>query len=205
MKKLKGTVSLTVVLAICIMLFMTGCRGKNLDVSRSTVYVAKDASVVSVDIEDFAEDYYSEEELNDYISGIIDSYTENYGDTVKLDSIKVEDSVATVKISYDTVNDYVKLNGLSLFSGTVSEAKADGYSFDGSFYDVSDMSTVTYSPDSEDYVVVAKCVGDILVDGTIKYVSVVDEGQLVVSDKKDSAGYDGENLLEKTFIVIYNR
>ena len=57
---------------------LCGC-GNKLDVEESTVYVQKNGSVISTDIEDFSADYYDEDELKDYIGDEISSYTSENG------------------------------------------------------------------------------------------------------------------------------
>ncbi|MCR5467686.1 MAG: hypothetical protein K6F37_01885 [Lachnospiraceae bacterium] len=195
----------------CVLLVagMTGCGKKNLDVSRSTVYVDKNGKVTSVDIADFNESYYSEDELNSYIEELVSDYTSSYGETVKVTEVSVDEetSVAKVVMTYDDASDYVQLNGLVLYEGTVGDAKDAGYSFEADYYDVSGTEAVeeSYSPADEDLVVVSKGGSDVMVDGTIKYVSVLDGASLVLSDSKDTVGYDGEDISEKTMIVIYKR
>ncbi len=208
MKKMKKPVNaILLLLAFTLTATIMGCGKKYSDVARSTVYVEKNGSVVSVDIEDFSMDYYSEDELDSYIKEMVDTYTSTYGESIELKDISVEDDKAKVVINYDSLDDYARLNNVSLFQGTVSDAKTSGYSFTDDFYSVSgaEPEIAEYTPDGNDLCIITKAGSDVMVDGNIKYVSALADASLYVSGDKDACGYDGENLLEKTMIVIYTR
>lgn len=173
MKKKIGLI-LTVMLGLGL---LSGC-GNKLDVEESTVYVDKDGSVISADLEDFEADYYSEEELKNYINETIDSYTtENGKKSVSLSDFSVKDSVAKLTMKYKTSNDYTNFNGIELFSGTVVKAMAAGYDFNVDFVSVEDgVVTGTASKDevidNDDYkVAIIKANTNVKVDGKIVYVS----------------------------------
>ncbi len=156
---------------------LAGC-GSKLDVEESTVYVDKDGSVISVDIESFEKDYYDESELKDYVKEEVEDYTsENGKKSVSLEDVSVDDSTATLKLKYASADDYTNFNGIELYTGTVVKAMAAGYDFNVDFVSVRDGSvTGTATRDeileNDDYkVAIIKANTDVKVDGTILYVS----------------------------------
>lgn len=173
MKK-KTAIIFSMLLSFCL---LTGC-GSKLEVEESTVYVDKDGSVISIDMESFEKDYYDEAELKDYIEEEIGTYTsENGKKSVRLEDVTVEDSAATLKLKYASAEDYTKFNGIELYTGTVVKALAEGYDFNVDFAAVKD-GTVTGSATREeilandDYkIAIIKSNTNVLVEGTILYVS----------------------------------
>ena len=49
---------------------LAGC-GKSLDADTDTVYVQKNGTVLSVDVETLDKDYYDETELKDYVTDVL--------------------------------------------------------------------------------------------------------------------------------------
>ncbi len=173
MKK-KAAIIFSVILLIGL---AAGC-GNKLDVEESTVYVDKKGSVISVDVESFEKDYYDEAELKSYIEEEIENYTsENGKKSVHLEDVAVEDSTATLKLKYASAEDYAKFNGIELYTGTVVKAMAEGYDFNVDFAAVKDGAvTGSVTKDevigNDDYkVAIIKANTDVVVDGTIVYVS----------------------------------
>lgn len=158
---------------LCIM-GLTGC-GNDYHADESTVFVEKKGTVVTTDVENFPEDTYNKEELEEYINGIISEYNQENGDkSVVLDSLTVEEGVAEMIISYATGEDYAKFTEKTFYSGSVAEALAAGYTFEGDFIDVSNGKTCSKESVTEDGTLkVAVIQGEtaIQVNGTIVYYS----------------------------------
>lgn len=57
---------------------LAGC-GKSLDADTDTVYVQKNGTVLSVDVETLDKDYYDETELKDYVTDAVSTYTGEHG------------------------------------------------------------------------------------------------------------------------------
>lgn len=172
--KRKAAIIFSMVLSLSL---LVGC-GNKLEVEESTVYVDKDGSVISVDIESFEKDYYDEKELKEYIDEEIDAYTsENGKKSVKLQDVSVEDSVATLKLEYETATDYTNFNGIELYTGTVVKAMAAGYDFNVDFVSVEDGVVLgTADRDkilqNDDYkVAIIKANTNVQVEGEILFVS----------------------------------
>ena len=54
---------------------LAGC-GKSLDADTDTVYVQKNGTVLSVDVETLDKDYYDETELKDYVTDAVSTWKE---------------------------------------------------------------------------------------------------------------------------------
>ena len=150
---------------VCLLMagLLTGC-GKSLEADRDTVYVQKKGTVVSAAIADFDKDYY-------------DDYQEEHGKkSVSVDEFSVEEGVAKLLIQYAGCEEYEDFNGVTLFSGTIPQALAEGYGFDEEFTEIADgkaagtvdSKTIT---DLDAKVIVLSEKVDVKVDGTIQYVS----------------------------------
>lgn len=163
---------------VCLALagLLTGC-GKSLEADRDTVYVQKKGTVVSAAIADFDKDYYDEEELKKYIDERVEDYQGEHGKkSVSVEEFSVEEGIAKLLIKYAGCEDYEDFNGVTLFSGTIPQALAEGYGFDGEFTEIedgkaagtADSKTVT---DLDAKVIILSEKVDVKVDGTIQYVS----------------------------------
>ncbi|EOS24052.1 hypothetical protein C806_02492 [Lachnospiraceae bacterium 3-1] len=187
----------------------TGC-GKSLDADRDTVYVQKKGTVVSAAIADFDKDYYDEEELKTYIDERVEDYQGEYGkDSVSIDEFSVEEGVAKLMIKYKSCEEYQNFNEVTLFSGTVPQALAEGYDFDTEFTEIKDgkaAGTIGKDEitDTDAKVIILSEKVDVKVDGTIQYVS----SQYTTMKAKDTVSIqlpeevaDGEEL--SLVYVIY--
>ena len=162
----------------CLMIagLLTGC-GKSLDADRDTVYVQKKGTVVSAAIADFDKDYYDEEELNAYIDERVENYQNEHGkDSVSIDEFSVEEGIAKLMIKYKGCEEYEDFNEVTLFSGTVPQALAEGFDFDAEFTEIEDgkaAGTVGKEQvtDTDAKVIILSEKVDVKVDGTIQYVS----------------------------------
>lgn len=104
-----------------------------------TVYVQKNGTVLSVDVETLDKDYYDETELKDYVTDAVSTYTGEHGKSaVKLENLSVKDGTATLKMKYKTPEDYTGFNGIELYEGKVVKALAAGYDFKTDFVSVED-------------------------------------------------------------------
>lgn len=167
---------LTIILCIGM---LAGC-GSRLSVDESTVFVQKDGSIVSVDVEEFDSASYDEQGLRDYVEQTVAEFNDQNGaNQVKLKQLSVKDGKAELSLEYATAADYRKLNGIDFFAGTLAEALAAGYSFDADFASVKDGAPVVscaageFINDSSYKVVIIKGNTNVQVKGKIAYVSTV--------------------------------
>lgn len=184
---------------------LTGC-GKTVDSATSMVYVDKKGAVVSIDVEELDQTYYDETELKSYVNEAVEDYTkENGKNTVKADSITVEDKMAKLTMKYKTPEDYAAFNGIEMYQGKVVKALAAGYDFNMDFVSVADGKvTGTASREdiyaADDYkVVIIKANTDVHVDGDICYVSSENVKLTGSNSVSIREGYDlgmTENVME---------
>lgn len=174
---MKKFMCLALVFVLCTGMF-AGC-GANYAADESTVFVLKDGGIVSTDVEEFDESAYDEDGLKTYAKETIDDYnTANGEGRVKLKDLSVKDKKATIILSYASAMDYQKFNGIELFAGSVAEALAAGYDFDGEFATVTDEGGVmlcdadAYLNDAEYKVVVIRGNLNVHVPGNIVCFSV---------------------------------
>lgn len=155
---------------------LLGC-GKSLEADRDTVYVQKKGSVTSAAIADFDKDYYDEEELKKYVDERVADYQEQHGeDSVSIDKFSVEEGVAKLYINYKGYEEYQDFNEVTLFSGTVPQALAEGFDFNTEFTEIKGgeaAGTVSKDKitDTDAKVIILSEKVDVKVDGTIQYVS----------------------------------
>jgi hypothetical protein len=156
---------------------LSGC-GDTYEATESTVFVEKDGTILSTDIEAFDPSSYDESGLQTYVEETIREYTEEHGkDSVKLKDLSFADGKATLSIEYASVKDYSEFNEIEMFTGSVAEALAAGYTFDGEYYEFQNgnqsLCDASAFLNTDGYkVVIIKANTDVHVSGKIKYASV---------------------------------
>ncbi|TGY91476.1 hypothetical protein E5329_20845 [Petralouisia muris] len=172
---MKKFISISLVILVLAGL-LTGC-GKSLEADRDTVYIQKKGNVVSAAIADFDKDYYDDEELKNYIDERVAEYQEEHGKgSVSIDEFSVEDGVARLFIKYDSCEEYQNFNEVTLFSGTIPQALAEGYNFEEEFTEIENGEAAGSADrdaiaDLDAKVIILSEKVDVKVDGTIQYVS----------------------------------
>ena len=183
---------------------LTGC-GKSLEADRDTVYVQKKGTVTSAAISDFDKDYYDEEELKKYVDERVADYQEQHGeDSVSIDKFSVEEGVAKLYINYKGYEEYQDFNEVTLFSGTVPQALAEGFDFNTEFTEIKGgeaAGTVSKDKitDTDAKVININKKVDVKVDGTILYVS----GENTSVKGKDTASMAGDEERSEEADVTY--
>lgn len=102
------------VIATCGLL--AGC-GTDYYTKDSTVFVAKNGSVVSTDVEDFDTAAYKQDDLQSYVDKSIDDYNKKNDGSIKLKKLTVEKKKASLTMSYASTDEYTDFNGTKLFQG----------------------------------------------------------------------------------------
>ena len=124
MKRRTAGLMMAVVLAVTA---LAGCGGKvKFEPQASSIFVRKDGTVVSADIEDFVGNNYSEAELKTYVEDAVKEYNSEHGAAaeayvdeedeeaslpVKIDSLTVEEGVASLLLGYEGCSDYLEFTG----------------------------------------------------------------------------------------------
>lgn len=201
--------------ALCIIAaasMATAC-GTSFKADESTVYITKEGNVIGADIEDFNEDYYDEEELKAYITESVEKYVESNGNgSIELEKFQIESSkeggvTAQLYLNYATYIDYALFNDVTLFAGTVPQARQEGYLFEQGFQKVEDGSLAGSTDvqelleDEETKVAIIGEETAIKVDGTIQCVS---DGNVEVSGKDMArVHYDVEDMEAQPAYILY--
>ena len=118
---------------LAVLLLFCGC-GESYDAKESTVFVSRDGSVTEVSVERMDESYYSETELETFITEAIEAFDESTGE-VKQTGYELNDGVAKLTLNYTDWKTYTEFNRRILYVGTVVKAQAEGFTFDVSFLD----------------------------------------------------------------------
>lgn len=189
-----AVVGATVVLCMGL---LSGC-GTDYNTTEDTVFLLKNGKVVSTDVEDFDLDTYDKDEFETYVNDAVEEYNAEHGDgAVEKKKLRIEEGIAVLTLEYASVEDYVNFSGTELFTGSVAESLAAGYTFDDEFAAI-DKKQVT-ACDSDDILaqdglkvaVIKGCV-NVNVAGKIVYASTQNT-KLV--DKNTLGFAAGSNLL----------
>lgn len=204
---------LCAVLCLAVAASITAGCGASFEADESTVYITKQGNVIGADIEDFNEEYYDEEELQQYITDSIQGYVEANGDgSLELDRFETESSekdgvTAHLYLNYATYIDYALFNDVTMFAGTVEQARQEGYTFDQSFQKAEDGALTGTADvqealgDENTKVVVIGEETAVRVDGEILYVS---DGNADLTGKNTvQAHYDIENEDAQPVYILY--
>ncbi len=185
---------------------LAGC-GK-LDVTRDTVYIQKNGKVTAASVDKLDKDYYSAEELEEYVNQTVAEYTAANDDkSLKVELFEAEEGNVKLNLKYASVQDYVSFNGTELFSGTVADAKSAGYDFDTSFSSVeegavtSEADAATILSEGENKIVITNEPVDVKIDGTVLYIS--SEGTSMVDKSTVSIAEPAENQVLGLNYIIY--
>ena len=177
--------------------------GKSLEADRDTVYIQKKGSIIGAAIADFDKDYYDEEELKAFAEERVQEYQEEHGkNSVTIDKFSVEEGTAKLYMKYAGYEDYQEFNEVTLFSGTVPQALAAGFTFDTDFTKIKDGKAAgsvenTEVVDTDYKVVVLSEKVEVKVDGSVQYMSsdyTSLKGKDTVTVKVPEEAGDGEEL-----------
>lgn len=198
-------------------ILLTACGSA--DVTRSTVELKKNGKIVEYTIEDFGESYYDAEELKSYIQSEVDAYLDENEGSIKISKSEVEEQTAYLTMQYGNVDTFSDFNGIDCFSGSILQAQSAGYDFNTDFIDVSsdasdsdtegsveeaEIETIVPSDvvlaDDELKVFIIKDDVDIIVPGTIVYVSA-DDSEVTATDHTVSV--NAEKDKDSLVYVLY--
>ncbi len=188
------------------MLVFQGCG--SLKVDSNTISLQKNGRITEAIVEDFSQDYYDEEELRSYIDSQVDAFSAEDGrGQVKTSGYKVEDGKVHLNVRYEDADTYGAFNGVEIFCGTVVQAQAEGYKFDTDFVTVEDgkangtADTQTVLGDDELKALIVRENTDIIVPGTIQYVSA--EGTQVTAKDTVTMEKKSDTSVAPLVYVIY--
>lgn len=192
-------------LCICLMLSVTGCKGrletlKVSEVKEETVLLRRDGSVQSGAYETFDKSYYKEDELKSFMKAEIEEYNQEHGeDKVKLTKLKIADNgskqVAKAIVTYQDVETFSQMNNIEAAQYTMEQA-VEANVFPEELTVAADGSRVGQDEvvKNKDYkVLVIQIKGDVLLPDTVKYYK---NAMLLSSNKVEATG-------EELAVIVY--
>ncbi len=125
------------VLVSCLLfIFLTGCSKEVQLRDGTNLQLEKEGGVTVTYIEEFPSDYYDVAELEAMNAEEVAEYNSKAGeDAVKVVSTTTDGSKVTLSMHFAEMEDYGNMNGVQVYSGTVSQAMAMGYDLSKTFTD----------------------------------------------------------------------
>ncbi len=169
----------------------------------NSISIFEDGSVQSVIVEDFTEEYYNVEELNQTIQDSITAFQKKSpSSVVMLESCEVIDTKVKVVLNYSDAEAYSKYNEEELFVGTILDAYEEGYDLNiiltGTDKDATKVSRRELLNMSENHIVIME---NVLQEGTLQincYDTILYAGDGVTPNGKKSADIapaDGNSVI----------
>lgn len=175
---------------------LSGC-GQNYETEHSTVFIRKDGTIVSTDVESFDVNTYDEDGLKRYVEDAVAAYNRSGDELIHIEKLTVAEGKATLVLNYASAEHYAAFNRIGLYTGQVSNALAAGYSFDAEFADVSSGSPTAcrvsdFIGSGYQVAIIGGTNIDVRVPGTIVYLST---RNTAYEDKNTVAIREGTHLL----------
>lgn len=206
------------VLAASMAVGLSACGSVKFEPTETSIFVTKDRQVVSAEIESFDNSAYAdspryqEADLQAFVEEAVIAYNETASglsyayaadakdakveDTlpVAIESLTVQDSVATPILDYETADDYLSFNGTAdtvpvkdLIIGTVKDGVDSGLDFSGMLNADGTAADVEELTASEKYMLVAVTGSTVMkVEGKVQYMSagvtLQDENTVVTTE-----------------------
>lgn len=206
------------VLAVSMALGLTACGSVKFEPTETSIFVTKDRQVVSAEIESFDNSAYAdspryqEADLKAFVEEAVTSYNQTASGfsyayaadakeakvegtlPVSIESLTVQDNVATLLLDYKTADDYLAFNGTAdtvpvkdLIIGTVKDGVDSGLDFSGMLNADGSAADVEKLTSSETYMLVAVTGTTVMkVEGDVKYMSagvtLKDENTVVTTE-----------------------
>lgn len=176
-------------LLICMLSVLAGCGGSV--PAESTIALDKKGKITDTIVEEFDKDFYDSEELQSEIESELAEYNKNFAaDHVTLKKFEVKDGTATLQLVFDGSEYYEDYMEMTLFTGTVAEARAEGYELTGELLGADGAQTSLDSLDGAQVLVLETDeTVQVQTPGTILAVSA--GGNVSVTGKKQAAVADG--------------
>jgi len=125
------------ILMTCLLfVFLTGCNDEVQLQNGTNLQLDAEGGVTVTYIEEFSSDYYDVAELEAMNAEEVAEYNSIAGEeAVTVISTVTDGSKVTLTMHFADVEDYGNMNGVPVYSGTVSQAIAMGYDLNKSFTD----------------------------------------------------------------------
>ena len=191
----------SIAIFLTVLLSLTGCGGIE-KAKESTVTVSDEGVVTEALIEEFLSEDYDEKELETSIRQMVDTYnTESGKDAVKIMKIQVKEGEAPALLQYESDEVYREFNQVDFFTGTVGQAKEEGFTFAETFQDTEGKEVALgIIPDSctDQQLIIIREPLNVLVPGKILYVS---NNMKILSSKEAKLEQDVEVSYENAQVT----
>ena len=191
----------SIAIFLTVLLSLTGCGGIE-KAKESTVTVSDEGVVTEALIEEFLSEDYDEKELETSIRKMVDTYnTESGKDAVKIMKIQVKEGEPTALLQYESDEVYREFNQVDFFTGTVGQAKEEGFTFAETFQDTEGKEVALgIIPDSctDQQLIIIREPLNVLVPGKILYVS---NNMKILSSKEAKLEQDVEVSYENAQVT----
>ena len=125
-----------VLISCLLFVFLTGCNEEITLQDGTNLQLDKEGGVTVTYIEEFPSDYYDVAELQAMNAEEVAEYNAKAGEeAVTVVSTVTDGSKITLAMHFADMEDYGDMNGLPVYSGTVSQAQAMGYDLNRIFTD----------------------------------------------------------------------
>ncbi|MBO8462339.1 MAG: hypothetical protein IAC13_00230 [Firmicutes bacterium] len=167
----------TVILLVTASL-LTACGNPINKMKANTVYINKEGKVESLSVEDFDKEYYSEDELKQFIDKEVTAQQKERGEgSISLKDFEVKEEKASLKLLYSNTDDYVAFTDTTLEQGDYTKSLLDNKKefMDLKWIEADTKKEVKEFPEEMEgmkYVVIEDPDGiQLLLDGTVMYYS----------------------------------
>ncbi len=186
----------TVILLVTASL-LTACGNPINKMKANTVYINKEGKVESLSVEDFDKEYYSEDELKQFIDKEVTAQQKERGEgSISLKDFEVKEEKASLKLLYSNTDDYVAFTDTTLEQGDYTKSLLDNKKefMDLKWIEADTKKEVKEFPEEMEgmkYVVIEDPDGiQLLLDGTVMYyssqVEFIDKNLIQVPANKKS-------------------
>ena len=190
----------SIAIFLTVLLSLTGCGG--IEKAKESTVTVSDEGVVTEALIEFLSEDYDEKELETSIRQMVDTYnTESGKDAVKIMKIQVKEGEATALLQYESDEVYREFNQVDFFTGTVGQAKEEGFTFAETFQDTEGKEVALgIIPDSctDQQLIIIREPLNVLVPGKILYVS---NNMKILSSKEAKLEQDVEVSYENAQVT----
>lgn len=171
-----------------------GSLGKSYPEGR-TVSIQKNGEITQTIVEQFERNYYDVEELAAMTQDKVERYSDG-ADNIVCESVEEKDGTIVVQMTYKTGADYTDFNNRELFSGTVAQAYAQGYSLKSIQSDNgTDMNDEDIAAISDNHILIIQTAAGEALNVNVYDKILYTSANVTVSGKKDAAITAGEETV----------
>ena len=164
-------------------LIFTACSKKETAYETNSLLIKEDGSIKEYINEEFAQDTYDADGLQEMLNSETEQYNTQYGaDCIKVGKFEVADNYVKIILQYKSAADYAQFNQIPLYCGTITSALQEGYTITLDAVDAAEDSRVTAQTvcnDGNRKICIIGFQYDIYIDGTILFYS---DGMTLIDD-----------------------